>query len=130
MRLRSWGRGIESWDRQLCGRDRLNGREWNVQRRKGLSSSSRGGDGIEARGNFGNGPAATGIAAQRVARDVEKRLGKCVGDDRVSLASGWQAGCMLRERLDQGHAKRPHVGGGRERRRNSFGSDVNIEFAQ
>ena len=95
-----------------------------------MSGSGSGRGGIEAGGNFGNGPAAPGIATQRVPRDVEKRLGKRVRDDWVSLASRLQGGRMLRECLDQGHAKRPDVGGWRERRRKSFGSVVNTEFAR
>jgi hypothetical protein len=44
--------------------------------------------GIEARGDFGNGPAAPGFAAECVTCDIEKRLGKRIGNDRVGLASG------------------------------------------
>ena len=94
-----------------------------------MSSSGSGGSGIEARGDIGNSPAATGIAAERVARDVEKRLRNCVRDERVGLASERQSGGVLREGLNQGHAKGPDVGSGRERRRNGFRSFVRIEFA-
>jgi hypothetical protein len=47
-----------------------------------------GGRGIEVRGDFGKGPAAPGLAAECVTRDIEERLGKRIGDDRVGLASG------------------------------------------
>ena len=93
-------------------------------------SSGSDGDGIETRGDFWNGPAAPGIAAERVTRDIEKRLGKDIRDDRVSLASRLQCGYVLRKRFDQSQAQRPDVRGRGERRSCGFRSVVNIESAR
>src|SRR5258707_7237291 len=94
-----------------------------------MSSSGSGGSGIEARGDIGNSPAAAGIAAERVARDVEKRLRNCVRDERIGLACERQSGGVLREGLNQGHAKGPDVGSRSERRCNGFMSLAMIEVA-
>ena len=84
---------------------------------------------IEARRDFGNGPAPPRIAPQGVPRDVEKGLRKCVGNDWVRLASRLQCTWALRERFDQGHAERPHVRGRGERSSSGFRSVVRIELA-
>jgi len=94
-----------------------------------LSRGSCDGNGIETRGDFGNSPAAPRVAAERVTRDVEKRLVKGIGDDRVSRASRLQCGYVLRERFDQGHPERPDIGGRSERGSRGFRSLVNIESA-
>src|SRR6267154_2667448 len=130
-RWRSWRGWFERRDLQFCRRDSLNCGKRYGQRRNGVSRSSGSDrDGIETRGDFWNGPAAPGIAAERVTRDIEKRLGKGIGGDRVSLASRLQCGYVLRERFDQSHAERPHVCGRHERRRRDFRSVVNIESAR
>ena len=116
LRLRSWWRYVEPWDWQLCRRNRRHRRERNSQRRNGLAAGGRGrGHRIQVRGDFGNGPSAPRIAAQCMTRDIEKWLGKRVGDDWVSLISGLQDRYALRECFDQGDAERPDVGGRRER---------------
>ncbi len=130
LRLRPWWRCVELGDLQFCRRDRRNRRERNSQRRNGLRGSSSDGDGIETRGDFGNGPAAPEIAAECVPRNVEKRLGKCIGDARVGLTFKLQGRCILRECFDQGHAERPDVSGSGERRGRGFGSVVSIELAR
>src|SRR5882762_7955477 len=107
LRLRSRRRSFGAWDWQLGRGDGGNGRERDRQRRNGLRGSGSEGGGIEARGNFGNGPAAARIAAEGVAGDVEKGLRKRVGDERVGRASGLGAGNTLGEGFDQGHAQRP-----------------------
>ena len=94
-----------------------------------MCGSGSDGHGIDARGDFGDGPAAPGVAAECVARDVEKGLRECIWDARVGLASGWQRRHLLRKCFDQGHAERPDVSGGGQRRRCGFRSIVSIEFA-
>jgi hypothetical protein len=95
-----------------------------------MPGGSSSGGGIEARGDFRNSPAAPGIAPECVARDFKKRVRKRVGDQRVGLASGLQSQWMLRERLDQGHSERPHVGSGGKRRNRGFGSVMSVESAR
>src|SRR5437899_993924 len=130
-RRRSWFGWFELRDLKFCCRDGRNGGKRYGQRRNGLSRGSRSdSDGIETRGDFGNSPAAPGVAAERVTRDVEKRLGKGIRDDGVSLASGLQCEHVLRKCFDQGHPKRPDVGGRGERRSRGFRSVVNFESAR
>src|SRR6266852_6880198 len=130
-RRRSWLGWLERRDLQFCRRDSLNRGKRHGQRRNGLSrSSGSDGDGIETRGDFWDGPAAPGIAAKRMTRDIKKRLGKGIGDDRVSLSSRLQCGYVLRECFDQSHAQRPDVRGRGKRRSCGFRSVVNIESAR
>jgi hypothetical protein len=129
-RRRFWFGGLERRDLQFRRRDRRNRGKRHGQRRNGLSCGSRDRDGIETRGDFGNTPAATGVTAERVARDVEKRLGKDIRADRVSLASGLHYGYVLRQCFDQGHPQRPDIGRRSERRSGGFRSVVNIESAR
>src|SRR5438552_721253 len=128
---RSWLGWLERRDSQFCRRDSLNRGKPHGQRRNRLSrGSSSDRDGIEAHGDLGNGPSPPGVAAERVTRDVEKRLGKGIRDDRISLACGLQCGYVLRKRFDQSHAERPDVRGRRERRSCGLRSVVNIESAR
>ena len=73
---RFWQRYVELWRLQSCNGDRWNLRERNCHRRCGLRGSSGGDAGIEARRNFGDGPAPPGVAEKRVPCNVEIRLGK------------------------------------------------------
>src|SRR6266852_6311181 len=100
--LRSRGPRVVGWDLQFCRKDRRDWREWNGQRRNGLRGGGRNGDRIEARGDFGNGPAPPGVAAESMPRDVEEWLWVGIGHDWVGLASSWQGRRVLRKRFDQG----------------------------
>src|SRR5713226_4485750 len=137
LRLRLGRREVGLSELQLGHRDRRNCREWNGQRRDGWlrnrlchSSGGLGRDRIEARGDFGNGPASSGFVAEGVPRDIQEGLGERIGDGGVGLASGLQDGCVLRERFHQGNAERPDVRGCREWRSSGLGSVVSIEFAR
>src|SRR5713226_5309973 len=130
-RRRSWLGWLERRDLQFCRRDSLNRGKRHGQRRNRLSRGSGSDrDRIETRGDFRNGPAPPGVAAERVTCDIEKRLGKDIRDDRVSLASRLQCGYVLRKRFDQSHAQRPDVRGRGEWRSCGFRSVVNIESAR
>jgi len=61
------------------------------------AASGSDGDGIETRGRFLEWSSGRRgfAAAERVTRDIEKRLGKDIRDDRVSLASRLQCGYVL-----------------------------------
>ncbi len=127
--LRFLQRCFELWNLQLRSRYCADSGERNRQWRNRLSGGRSDGHWIEARRDFGNGPAPSGIAPQGVPRHVEKWLGKCIGNDRIRLASRLQCTRPLRERFDQSHTERPHVRGRGQRRRGRFGSIVSIEFA-
>src|SRR5437016_8918638 len=131
LHLRSWWWYVESWDLQLCRRNCRDRSERNSQqRRNGLAGGSADSHGTQVRGDFGNGPAAPWIPAECVTRDIEKWLGKSVGDDQVGLIPGLQDRRVLRECFDQSHAERPDVGGSGERRGRNFGSVVRIKLAR
>jgi len=48
-------------------------------------------------------------------RDIEERLRKRAGNGWIVLIVRLQSRCVLRERFDEGHAKRPDIAGSGER---------------
>ena len=128
--LRLLQRCFELRNLQLRHGDRRNCGQGNRQRRNGLSGGGSGGYRVEARCNFGNSPSAPGIAAEGMPRDVEKRLGKRIRNDRIRLVPRLQCAWALRERFDQSHAQGPDVRSCGQRRSGCFGRVVSVEFAR